>query len=619
MSTRLSIALALSAALVLPSLAGATEPDTVIINLDEFLDLYQQAQEPDVPDPTAPRAYTVSSASYVGDVLLDDGEPASALFEGTLRIEVLQERGWVQVPILPATVAVRSATVGGKEAATWSDGSWLYLVTDKRGAFDVVVEFATSVFSSEGSSSLSFQPTPAGAMELSLSVPAADALDFVVAGARLKSDTTRGDRRIVDAVLPGNQQINVRWQREIPDTVAEEAIVYAEVFSLVGLGEGLLTERTTVSYTILQAGIEQVSLQIPDGATLIDVQGSGIRDWSVGADSKLTVDLNFAAEGSWTLSLQLESKLDGDAIDAPLPEPLDVDRAKGWVGVEAIGTLEVAPDDTATGDRALSATPIDVRMLPGAILGVTSNPILLAYKYLGSGASLPLQVTQHEDVEVLVTLLDVAEATTMFTADGRRLTSVQYRVRNNRKQFLRLALPEGAELWSAQVAGKSVQPARAADGRILIPLVRSQSAGGALADFQVAVVYVEEGQAPGADGKGTFEAQLPTADVPITYVAWTVYAPWDAKVKKKSYDGSVRHVSGLSRPLATSDMLALAAGEYSDGVSRGGIAQHSGGGLGTGAVPVAVSVPVEGRPIYFEKLLALGEDLEISFDYRGLK
>ncbi len=116
--TRRPLALALSAALAIPALASATEPDTVIINLAEFLDLYQRSQEPDVPDPKAPRDYTVSSARYEGEVLLEDGEPTSALFEGTLRVEVLKDEGWVQVPILPATVAVRSASVGGREAAT---------------------------------------------------------------------------------------------------------------------------------------------------------------------------------------------------------------------------------------------------------------------------------------------------------------------------------------------------------------------------------------------------------------------------------------------------------------------------------------------------------------------
>ena len=610
---------ALLAALVLAPLpASAQQPDTVIMQLGEFLSMYESSQEKDDPPQLAPREFTVSSARYTGEVILDDGEPASALFEATLRVEVLKDKGWVQVPLLPGTVAVRSARVGGKEAPVTSDGSWLYLVTDRKGAFDVDLVFATTVFTAEGRSSLSFQPTPAGAVEVELRVPVEDALDFTVAGAKLQSDRTERGVRIVEAVLPGTSALSVSWQREIPETVEqEEPRVYAEVFSLVGLGDGLLQSSTTIAYTILQAGVDEFTVAIPAGTTLIDAQGSGIRDWTLADDGTLTVALNYAAEGSYRLVLQLEQATgEGNLeVSAPLPTPLAVDRSKGWVGVEARGALEIEGGDTT------GVTPIDVRTLPGAILGVTSNPVLLAYKYLGSAASLPLRVTQHADVAVLVTLLDRAEATTMFTVDGRRLTSISYQVRNNRKQFLRLAIPEGAELWSASVAGKAVQPARAADGRILIPLVRSQASGGALASFEVGVVYVEGGDAPGKDGKGSFRAAMPAADVPVTYVAWTVYAPWQAKVKKKSLDGSLRNVAGLSRPFDRGDIAAIQANAPSAGydVYQSAQAQVDGGGLGSGATPVAVNVPLEGRPLYFEKLLALGEELWIGFDYKGLK
>jgi hypothetical protein len=47
--------------------------------------------------------------------------------------------------------------------------------------------------------------------------------------------------------------------------------------------------------------------------------------------------------------------------------------------------------------------------------------------------------------------------------------------------------------------------------------------------------------------------------------------------------------------------------------------QAGGGGLGEGAVPVPVSLPLRGKAVNFEKLLALDETLEVSFEYRGLK
>src|SRR5690606_21631184 len=124
----------------------------------------------------------------------------------------------------------------------------------------------------------------------------------------------------------------------------------------------------------------------------------------------------------------------------------------------------------------------------------------------------------------------------------------------NRRQFLRLALPEGGELWSASVGGRAVQPALAADKRVMIPLVRSHSAGGELAAFEVEIVYVEGGAPPSDSGRGEFTATLPRADAPCTYVAWTVYAPDDAKIKRLSVGGNLRRVRHLSNPIPAEDM-----------------------------------------------------------------
>jgi hypothetical protein len=242
---------------------------------------------------------------------------------------------------------------------------------------------------------------------------------------------------------------------------------------------------------------------------------------------------------------------------------------------------------------------------------------LLGYKYLSEDPTIPLSVTEHDDVDVLVTLLDQAQARTMWTRDGRRITSVRYQVRNNRKQFLRLTMPEGAELWSASVGGKAVQPARAGDGRVLIPLIRSVSTGGALAAYGVEVVYVEDGAEPSEAGTGSFDATLPLPDVPTTYVGWTVYAPFDAKIPKKSFDGSLRHVDYLSNVINAADVTYIETATAN--MQQSAAMQTAGGALGQGAAPVPVSLPLEGQPLFFEKLLALDEQLTVGFDYKGIK
>ncbi|MEQ1505098.1 MAG: hypothetical protein ABMB14_22885 [Myxococcota bacterium] len=586
--------------------------EQVTLTLDEFLSLYEQGKtRPDKPE-GAPVQWTVSSARYVGEVVLDDDEPVSALFTTRFRVENLREAGgWVRVPLLPASVAVRSAKLGAQDAPIVLENGWYTLVTDQRDAFDVTIEFAAAVGTDNGSSGFSFDLSGSGATDVELAVPAQDALDFTIDNAKLKSDRTVGGKRVVTATLPSSGALSVRWQREIPQAEQQASRVYAEVHTLVGVGDGLLTAHATVIETILFAGIDRLKVKIPSDMTVLSVDGAGLRDWQLGADGTLDALLNFEAEGSYALSIDLERvvPVGSASVEVPIVEALGVERSKGFVGIQALGNLELTPGTVA------NTAPVDVRTLPASIVGVTDQPVLLGYKYLGSTATIPLAVTEHEEVDVLVTLLDSAEGTTMFTDDGRRLTQVRYEVRNNRRQFLRLQLPPNAQLWSASVAGRSVQPAKS-DDALLVPLIRSASSGGALASFAVEVTYVETGTAP-VGGRGTFEAELPRADAPTTWVGWTVYAPARAKVHRHSFDGSIRHVNGLRRPAPAAQVYAVPESNAEMQQVASGFADA--GGLGEGAAPVQVTLPVDGQAWTFEKLLALDERLWVSFDYAKLK
>lgn len=610
----------LAVALVGTSLAvpaHAAEPDQVTMSLREFLQLYEKSRDRKKDPEKAPRDFSLASARYGGEVLVEDGEPSSAVFTARMRLDVHKAEGWIRAPLLTRNVALQSATVNGRPASVVLEGGYYTLVTDQKGTLNIVLEFATKVQNAVGASSFSFDLVPSGATEVELSVPVDEDLDFTVANARRVSERAARGRRIVVATLPPQGALNVKWQREVPEVGDEPgekdvARIYSEVYTLVGVGDGILRAQATVQNTILFAGVDTFQLKVPQGMTLLDVKGAGLRDWTLSDDNTLNVVLNYAAEDAYTLSLDMERVIGEGSVsaEAPLITPLGVERSKGWVGVEARGNLEIDAGAVA------AATPVDVRTLPAQILGRTSQPVLLGYKYLGTNAKVPLVVSQHADVDVLVTLADQAEATTMFTKDGRRLTSVKYEVRNNRRQFLRLTLPEGAELWSAGVAGRAVQPATSG-GAILVPLIRSASQGGGLASFAVEVVYVEDGEATADNGRGTFKATLPQPDVPTTYVGWTVYAPDEAKVKADKAEGTLRYVEQLSRPLGAVQALEVQAQRPQQQNSAN--VQAGAGALGDGAAPVRVRLPLEGRPYFFEKLLSLDEGLWLQFDYKGLK
>ncbi|MEZ4382023.1 MAG: hypothetical protein R3A79_11800 [Nannocystaceae bacterium] len=602
------LALLTAGASLAPQTARAEDPERVVMKLDDFLKLYE-ANKSLMEAEKAPRDHAIASARYKGEVLVAEGDPHSAVFTAKFRIENLKKDGWARVPILPATVALQSAKIGGVEAAVVIENEYYTLVTNKRGAFDLDLEFAAGISTAAGKSNVAFELVPSGATSVSLAVPASDELDFTVANARLQSDKVEGDKRVVEATLPATGSLVIEWQRELPEAAKQQSRVYSEVYTLVSLGEGLMKTSASVTYTILFAGQSELRLKIPKGMTILSVTGNGIRDWKLEGE-ELRVVLNYAAEGTYSLGVELE-KVIGEGskkLEAPLIIPQGVERSKGYVGVESRGNFEISAGDVK------GATTVDVRALPAAILGITSQPVLLGYKYLGADVDVPLEIAVHDDIDVLVTILDQIRARTMWTPEGRRITSVKYQIRNNRKQFLRLSLPEGAELWSVSVGGRAVQPAQAGDGRVMIPLLRSQTSGGSLAAFNVEVVYVESGAKTPDSGRGTFKASLPRADAPSTYVAWTVYSPMGTKIRKRSYDGNLRQVRYLSDPIPEGDVYTIET--VTPQVAQQGQAQADSGSLGEGAVPVPVSLPLQGKSTNFEKLLALDEALEVEFRYK---
>lgn len=611
--TALSRILCAAALIALPSVALADELGAarVVMPWTDFETLYKKGMAPDKPPEVAPHDYALSRVSFSGRV----GEEA-AVFTARMRIDVLKKDGWAKIPVLPGRVALRSARVGGREAPLWFDGSQYHLLTNQSGPTELVLEFAVGTYDNAGEQGFSFPLPRAAALEVELAVPGQGLLDFDVANAQQVTTRRQGGDQVMTALLPAQGNLAVTWRKATDDPaqpeVAAEPRLYAEHHALIGVSEGVLVGSSAVHYSILHAGVETLRFSLPEDVTLLDIKGKGVGEWQVaegGGRKTVDVALNFEAEGAYSLVVDYERSIPegGGQISIPDLQLAGVERVKGWVGVDARSNLEIDAGQTT------AARTVDVRELPPAILGQTDWPVLLGFTYRKAGWQIPLEIRQHEEVDMLVTIIDQLAATTVLTPDGRRMTQVTWAMRNNRAQYLRIEMPEGAVPWSAYVGGRAVKPAKAEDGRVMIPLARSQTAGGDLARFAVELVYVEDGDQP-VSGRGSFAAQLPKADVPATAVAWTVYVPGEAKVPKRSIDGSLRRVDaytpidlgGVSMPAATAQVQRQANLQFESEATAAGVQ------------PVRVTLPVDGRPLYFEKLLVLDEALEVGFDYKGV-
>ena len=585
--------------------AYAAEPRAeVTLPWTDFKTLYDNGQAPKDPPAVAPLAYTLDHATYTGKVV-GTGDDAYALLHVTIRGRMLRDNAWASVPLLSTNSALKSAKVNGQDAAIYLNNGFYTLVTNQKGMFVAELDLAMALMTADGETGFALPLAPTGATEVSFTVESPDKVALSVSGGRGVVQGDVGTEHTVSAVVPSLGSLAISWQKEVKELLAEKLKprVYAESQVLVGVSEGFLQGRANVNYTILHKGVDHVRVHVPTDVTVLDVQGPGLSDWKVDAAGNIDVALNYEALGAYRLTVDYERALSG-ATQVPLVTALDVARSVTWVGVDARSAVEVVAG-TATG-----AVPVDVRELPAALVGQTDFPVLLGYKSRDASAVIPLEVRTHADVDMLVTLVDSAIIDTLVTADGRRMTHLQYAVRNNRNQFLRMKLPENAEVWSATVAGRGVKVAKG-DGGVLVPLVRSDASSGALSAFLVDLVYVEAGAELGESG--TARIALPSVNAPTSQLQWTVYFPDNAKVAKNSFAGSIRHVEWYSTaPQLPSNATVTERDRQAVKNAAAGMADT----MGQGVEPVDVQLPLAGKAIYFEKMLALDEDLWASFDYR---
>ena len=558
-----------------------------------------------VPPAAVPTDYVIASSDYTGTL-----GPDGAVFAVEMVIDVLKEPDWKRIPLLPATVALSEARLPEQCYLNVSGGR-LELLTLQKGRLEVGLKFAVSVSESAGAYQVRFDTVPTSTSVLKLTVPQANVkIDVASAQAVLPLQGQPGETT-VGASLPSGAPVQVSWERALEEVEKLPPRLYAETQTLVAIGEGIMTCRERIDLSVLHAGIRTATLSVPAGVSVLEVSGSRVYDWRV-ADGKLSLRFDREVLGTERLNLTYERAAGAEGLaDVPVLHVQDAAREKGYIGVVALANVEITAREQA------GATSIDVRELPGEILQMTSQPVLLAFRYLGGEWTLPLSVKKHEDVPVLVTLIDSGVMTVMQTMDGRRITKVIYNVRNNRSQFLRLQLPPKADVWSATVASKSIRPAIDEAGRILIPLVRSDSGNVVLSSFPVEIVYVEK-QEP-VQEKGAMTIALPRAGDPVTHLMVQLYLPAEGKYRDKDFEGPLRLVKEFSqiasapRPpqeqVEASQQATQLQQQFDQRLEKEAVA--------AGVTPIRVELPVRGKLFRFENILVLDEELSITFKYSG--
>lgn len=541
--------------------------------------------------------YMITSSLYEGTDISEDG----ADFKASFNIDIASRDIWKKIPLVPSSVAIIDADLPSGAYLVLSDGMYV-MITRKSGKIDASVTFSVAVREDDSVQKIKFERVPSVTCMFKATLPE-EQLDVVVAGAQSTDSVVSNGTTSVSAALPDKVPIELTWKKALPTLTDGVATYYSETKTLISVAEGIVLGQASIDFSILHNPTHVLKLDVPEGVSVLEVTGKDLRDWRL-EKGKMSVHLEKEAIGPYALRVKYE--LSSNMTDGKLKLPVITgagEGEKGVIGVVALSNIEVK------NGKLDKAHLIDSKDLPQEIVGMTTQPVLLAYRYAEPGFDVTLDINEPKDVDVLLSIIDRAHFTVMQTRDGKRITRAVYNVRNNRSQFLRIELPAGASLWSASVAGRVSQPVKDEQGRILMPLVRSQTRS-LNASFPVEIVYAEEGTKP-ADGKGVAKVEMPVCSSPIMNMMVSLYVPDEGKYY--DFEGTLHKVKAFSVQHYGANVNNAAVANIRQVAQNQKITPGHGG-----RSDIEVQLPLSGKVFRMEKILVIKDKQWFSYTYKNL-
>jgi hypothetical protein len=360
-------------------------------------------------------------------------------------------------------------------------------------------------------------------VQLELAVPGEQTVVNVSPGL-ITERTSGGGKTTVHATLVPGKAATVWWASRLviqPPAAPKEVRFLSDVKTLITVGEGDVAMSSLSSLTVVQGDPEQFVVEIPEGYEVTGATGATLLG-SEGSGGRLTLRVNDPHARAHQFLISLTKPVIIGKAELSLPGFPNSQRETGEVLVEGIGTMELSAAERGGLRR------MDVKEGSAQLRALAKNPVHAAFRYQKRASEAPgvaMQWMRFPDTPVISAVASRAVVTTLVTSEGRSLTEVKLTVRNREQAFVKVALPGGAQILSAEVAGEKVKPVTAADGD-RVPLLRPGFRP--TAEYAVSFVFLHEGT-PFAK-KGGSELALPKMDVPVGLVTWEVFLPKQYRV-----------------------------------------------------------------------------------------
>jgi len=515
-------------------------PDSgnVTLTLDEYNKLVELATKPPKKSDLAPLPYSVKHA----DLRLHVDNDAVC---GTVRLEgEVFRKGLSKVP-LTSGMTVLDAHQNGKGVPLLQENGTHMALLQGPGEFSVALDTGLALRIEAGRASFSLPAPAAGSVQLALVIPGDHTYANIHPGI-ITSRKSENGHTVIEATLVPGQPANIWWatREAVTPTVPREVRFLSDTRSLISVSEAEMRVAMLADITVVQGEPSQFQVEVPGGFEVTGATGATLDSTETNA-GVLTLKVNAPSQRSHQFLISLERSISGEKADAPLLSFERAQRETGEVLIEGSGTMEL----TATEGGGLKR--MDVKEANPYLRSLAHFPAQAAFRYHKQASETPtlaLKWVRFPDGSVLAAVAETAEVTTMVTSEGKSLTEVKLMVKNQAQPFLKIALPAGVSILSAEVGGERVKPVQGPDGS-RVPLLRPgfRPTG----SYEVSFVFMHSG-APFAK-KGGADLSLPSMDIPISLLSWEVFLP--ERYKVKDFGGDVIAANRVPEPFREEDAI----------------------------------------------------------------
>ena len=631
--------------LVLPGFAAAADDvalppvpasGNVTLPLDEYNRLLELASKPMRKPDTPPVPYTMKRVDLKFRV-------ANESVQGTVQLQgEILHKGATKIP-LTSGMAILDARQEGKGLPLELENGTHTAVLSGPADFAITLDAGLPLNIEAGRASFSLSVPSAGSVRLTLVVPGDHTYVRINPGIITSRSSEKGQTSIEATLVPG-QPANIWWttRETVAPVVPKEVRFLSDVKTLVSVSEADIRIAALADITVLQGEPSQFQIEVPSGFEITGATGASVES-SEFESGILTLKVTGPALRSHQFLISMEKSINTTKTDAPFLSFRDAQRETGEVLVEGAGTIEL----TATEAGGLKR--MDFKEVNPYLRSLSRFPMQAAFRYHeqpNEKPALALEWTRFPDSSVLAAVAERAVVTTLVTTEGRSLTEIKLTIKNQAQPFLKVALPSGASILSAEVAGEKVKPVEGPDGN-RVPLLRAGFRP--IDSYTVSFVFMHSG-APFAK-KGGSDLSLPKMDVPINLLQWEVFLPEQYKVKDfggdaiaatllppspiyaagGAYDGEVgRLANAVVVQTQTVQVIAdtiesrVSKRDERDARKNAEKQQMAASSNVTnlqqrisGVLPVRIDVPRAGNSYNFVRPLVLDEETKVTFSYKS--